>query len=287
MRKIADPKYDVNFFPVVDRERELPVYAVGIGAGHEQEELTIGNWMGINVLHLHMTVSGCGIIYHEGKRYILPIGTMMYTPPKVMPHIAPAPGGWIDNWVTIFLADLSPGGSILSLGDKLRIFRPENPNEINRMYETINRELTSGTLHGRLMAAAEAYRMICAVISCLEENSDESLTDSLVVSDAVNYIHAHVSENITLSDLCAVCRGISPQYLCRLFKRYMEMRPVEYIRKVRISRAKKLLSNTDLPVQEVAARCGFENATYFYRCWNKTEKESPAEYRRGHKGIFV
>ena len=287
MRKIADQKYDVNFFPVVDRERELPVYAVGIGAGHEQEELTIGNWMGINVLHLHMTVSGCGIIYHEGKRYILPIGTMMYTPPKVMPHIAPAPGGWIDNWVTIFLADLSPGSSILSLGDKLRIFRPENPNEINRMYETINRELTSGTLHGRLMAAAEAYRMICAVISCLEENSDESLTDSLVVSDAVNYIHAHVSENITLSDLCAVCRGISPQYLCRLFKRYMEMRPVEYIRKVRISRAKKLLSNTDLPVQEVAARCGFENATYFYRCWNKTEKESPAEYRRGHKGIFV
>lgn len=287
MRKIADPKYDVNFFPVVDRERELPVYAVGIGAGHEQEELTIGNWMGINVLHLHMTVSGCGVIYHEGKRYILPIGTMMYTPPKVMPHIAPAPGGWIDNWVTIFLADLSPGSSILSLGDKLRIFRPENPNEINRMYETINRELTSGTLHGRLMAAAEAYRMICAVISCLEENSDESLTDSLVVSDAVNYIHAHVSENITLSDICAVCRGISPQYLCRLFKRYMEMRPVEYIRKVRISRAKKLLSNTDLPVQEVAARCGFENATYFYRCWNKTEKESPAEYRRGHKGIFV
>lgn len=287
MRKITDPKYDVNFFPVVDRERELPVYAVGIGAGHEQEELTIGNWMGINVLHLHMTVSGCGVVYHEGKRYILPIGTMMYTPPKVMPHIAPAPGGWIDNWVTIFLADLSPGSSILSLGDKLRIFRPENPNEINRMYETINRELTSGTLHGRLMAAAEAYRMICAVISCLEENSDESLTDSLVVSDAVNYIHAHVSENITLSDLCAVCRGISPQYLCRLFKRYMEMRPVEYIRKVRISRAKKLLSNTDLPVQEVAARCGFENATYFYRCWNKTEKESPAEYRRGHKGIFV
>lgn len=287
MRKIADPKYDVNFFPVVDRERELPVYAVGIGAGHEQEELTIGNWMGINVLHLHMTVSGCGIIYHEGKRYILPIGTMMYTPPKVMPHIAPAPGGWIDNWVTIFLADLSPGSSILSLGDKLRIFRPENPNEINRMYETINRELTSGTLHGRLMAAAEAYRMLCTVISCLEEDSDESLTDSLVVSDAVNYIHAHAGDNITLSDLCAVCRGISPQYLCRLFKRYMEMRPVEYIRKVRISRAKKLLSNTDLPVQEVAARCGFENATYFYRCWNKTEKESPAEYRRGHKGIFV
>ncbi len=287
MRKIADPKYDVNFFPVVDRERELPVYAVGIGAGHEQEELTIGTWMGINVLHLHMTVSGCGIIYHEGKRYILPIGTMMYTPPKVMPHIAPAPGGWIDNWVTIFLADLSPGSSILSLGDKLRIFRPENPNEINRMYETINRELTSGTLHGRLMAAAEAYRMICAVISCLEENSDESLTDSHVVSDAVNYIHAHVSENITLSDLCAVCRGISPQYLCRLFKRYMEMRPVEYIRKVRISRAKKLLSNTDLTVQEVAAKCGFESPTYFYRCWNKTEKESPAEYRRGHKGIFV
>ena len=117
---------DVNFFPVVDRERELPVYAVGIGAGHEQEELTIGNWMGINVLHLHMTVSS-GVIYHEGKRYILPIGTMMYTPPEVTPHIAPAPGGWIDNWVTIFLGDLSPGSSILSLGDKLRIFPPGEP----------------------------------------------------------------------------------------------------------------------------------------------------------------
>ena len=280
-------KDDVNFFPVVDRERELPVYVCGIGVGHEQEKLTIGGWGDGGVIHLHMTVSGCGVIRHEGERYLLPIGTMMYTPPKMTPHIEPAPGGWTDNWVTIQVNVPIPEIGVLSLDDKLRVFRPDNPNEINRMYETINRELTSGTLHGMLMAAAEAYRMLCTVISCLEKDSGESLTDSLVVSDAVNYIHAHADEEITLSDLCAVCRGISPQYLCRLFKRYMEMRPVEYIRKVRIARAKKLLSNTDMTVQEVAARCGFENATYFYRCWNKTEKESPAEYRRGHKGIFV
>lgn len=280
---------NVNFFPVIDRERELPVFACGVGVGHDQEETTFGKWDigGTGVIHFHMTVSGCGIIHHEGKRYLLPIGSMMYTPPHVFPHIEPAPGGWIDNWVTILTNDLTPENSVLSLGNKLKIFRPENPNEINRMFENISRELTSNTLHGRLMAAAETYRMLCTVISCLEEDSRASLTDSLIVSDAVNYIHAHADESIALGDLCAVCRGISPQYLCRLFKKYMEMRPVEYIRKVRIARAKKLLSNTDFTVQEVAARCGFENTTYFYRCWNKTEKETPAEYQRGHKGIFV
>lgn len=276
---------DVNFFPVINRESALPVYVTGIGVGHEQETINLSN-LETPVVHLHLTVSGCGIVNIDGKRRLLPIGTMMYKPYDKNMHIIPAPGGWKTNWVTIAVDKLK-SSPMLALGNEIRIFRPKNLNEILLMYENINHGLLENTLNGRLKAAAEAYRMLLTVISDLESDSEASLADSLTISDAINYISRHLSERITLDELCEVCRGISPQYLCRLFRSQLGMRPTEYIRVRRIEYAKQLLANTDMQINDIASACGFESTTYFYRCWKLIEKESPADFRRGHKGVFV
>lgn len=276
---------DVNFFPVINRESELPIYVTGIGVGHEQEPTKLSHW-GTMAVHFHLTVSGCGIVYFNGKRRLLPIGTMMYTPYNENLEIIPAPGGWKTNWVTIAVDKLK-SSPMLALGNEIRLFRPKNLNEILLMYENINRGLLENTLNGRLKAAAEAYRMLLTVISDLESDSEASLADSLTISEAINYISRHLSEKITLDDLCEVCRGISPQYICRLFRTHFGLRPTEYIRIRRIEYAKQLLANTDMMIADIAAACGFESTTYFYRCWKRTEKESPADFRRGHNGIFV
>lgn len=276
---------DVNFFPVLSRESVLPVYVAGIGVGHEQETVTL-TYLETPVVHLHLTVSGCGIVYFDGKRRLLPIGTMMYKPYGKNMQIMPSPGGWKTNWVTIAVEQLK-SSPMLALGNEIRIFRPMNLNDIVLMYENINRGLLENTLNGRFKAAAEAYRMLLTVISDLESDSDASITDGLTISEAVNYISRHLSEKITLDDLCEVCRGISPQYICRLFRTHFGLRPTEYIRIRRIEYAKQLLANTDMMIADIAAACGFESTTYFYRCWKRTEKESPADFRRGHNGIFV
>lgn len=273
----------VNFFPIINRESALPIYAEGIGIGHEQEPITLYSQESV---HFHLTVSGCGIAVFDGKRQLLPIGTMMYTPIDKTVDIMPAPGGWKNNWVTITAAQFQ-SKPMLSLGSKCLLFHPKNTAEIIKIYETINNGLLTNTLEGRFNAAVASYRMLLTVISELEEDSGKHLADHLIVTDTINYISRHFAEKITMEQLCMVCHGISPQYLCRLFRADTGMRPTEYIRSKRIEYAKQLLTNSDMQIPDIAAACGFESTTYFYRSWKHIEKDSPANFRKKHKGIFV
>jgi AraC-like DNA-binding protein len=48
---------------------------------------------------------------------------------------------------------------------------------------------------------------------------------------------------------------------------------------VRIDRAKWMLAHYDIPVKEVAMRCGFEESSYFCQVFRRRAKLTPVEYR--------
>lgn len=52
-----------------------------------------------------------------------------------------------------------------------------------------------------------------------------------------------------------------------------------YVVKLRIEQAKKLLQTSDLPINTIAAICGFENTNYFSSSFKKVVGSSPKEYR--------
>ncbi|HWI58060.1 MAG TPA: helix-turn-helix domain-containing protein, partial [Bacillota bacterium] len=52
---------------------------------------------------------------------------------------------------------------------------------------------------------------------------------------------------------------------------------------VRTDRAKHLLRNCRLKLDEVAAQCGYRDAAYFCRVFKRLEKLTPAEYRAQYK----
>ena len=58
------------------------------------------------------------------------------------------------------------------------------------------------------------------------------------------------------------------------------MTPSNYIALLRIQKAKEMLSNTELPIKEVAAACGFEDAYYFSNFFKKQFGISPTSFRR-------
>ena len=62
---------------------------------------------------------------------------------------------------------------------------------------------------------------------------------------AEEYISAHLSEEIAMGDIAASA-GVSPQYLCRIFKRKTDMRPFQYINCRRLSYAKQLLTKENI-----------------------------------------
>ena len=93
-----------------------------------------------------------------------------------------------------------------------------------------------------------------------------------------DYLHAHYGEHLTLSIL-ANQFGCSRSTLIAAFEKTNGESVMGYLSRLRIDSAKRLLTETDLSVGEIAARCGFENVYYFSTAFKKVHGTSPKSYR--------
>ena len=96
--------------------------------------------------------------------------------------------------------------------------------------------------------------------------------------DVRQYIDAHFSEDIRLAELAALVH-VSPAYFSVLFKRFNLVSPVEYIVNRRVRHAVELIRTTPMNLTEVAAACGFNNGTNFYKAFRKVTGRTPSSYR--------
>lgn len=94
------------------------------------------------------------------------------------------------------------------------------------------------------------------------------------ISPALARIHSDYGENLTVDELSELC-FISKYHFCRVFKQVMNMTVVQYLVKYRIDMADAMLASTDKSVNEVGSLCGFNDESYFYRCFKKIKGRSP------------
>jgi len=95
---------------------------------------------------------------------------------------------------------------------------------------------------------------------------------------AVDFIQAHIDQPIHLEQLAASV-ALSPFHFHRQFKKAMGMTPHQYIVQLRMDRAKKLLSNSDMPLAAVAAQVGFADQSHFSSTFRRTTSMTPRIYR--------
>ena len=98
----------------------------------------------------------------------------------------------------------------------------------------------------------------------------------------IDYIDKNFRKELTLVELADLI-DLSPQYLCRLFKECLSLRPFEYLARKRIQQAKLLLLEDKLNINEIAAEVGYNDCSYFCAVFKKHEMLSPAEFRSLHK----
>lgn len=79
---------------------------------------------------------------------------------------------------------------------------------------------------------------------------------------ALEYIENHYNENISLDDVSATL-NVDKAHFCRLFKKATNTSFVQYLNFVRIQKAEKLLTETELSISEISHRVGFSSPTYF------------------------
>jgi len=147
----------------------------------------------------------------------------------------------------------------------------------------LNEQLTDMNKLMRLDAHAsmkEGFRYIRLIAEKIFSNkhSDDRDRASSVIGKICNYIHEHLSEDLSLVRLAEV-HYFNPSYLSRLFKQEKGVKLSEYIDECRLRRAKELLGNADLKIREVALQVGYEAAHSFTRFFKKATGMTPQEYR--------
>lgn len=97
--------------------------------------------------------------------------------------------------------------------------------------------------------------------------------------DIIDYINNNYRMNLTLEQIAEdMC--VSERQLIYMFRSNIEMTPINYINKFRISNACELLKRDDLKVEEIAEMVGIEDEKYFTRMFTKWKGVSPREYRK-------
>jgi AraC family transcriptional regulator of arabinose operon len=99
---------------------------------------------------------------------------------------------------------------------------------------------------------------------------------------ASGFIKANVHLPISVSEICKMI-GVSQPYLYNVFKEHLGMSTKAYISACKLSEAKRLLSETDFNVTEVASAVGFADSLAFSRFFSKEVGCSPTEYRKADR----
>ena len=97
-----------------------------------------------------------------------------------------------------------------------------------------------------------------------------------------NYIKSHLSDDLTMTRLGTVFNH-NPYYLSRLYKQIVGISLLDYITEMRMERAKQLLVESDLRIQDISKAVGFISEGYFYRFFKKTIGMTPSEFRERPK----
>jgi len=111
--------------------------------------------------------------------------------------------------------------------------------------------------------------------------SDADMADGLVLFEQINgYINLHLKDcNMTperLSDRFHVSRT----KLYSVFQKYLNASPAEYIRRLRLEQACRLLSSSNDLMGDVSKECGFTSQAVFNRCFKREFNYTPKDFRK-------
>ena len=129
----------------------------------------------------------------------------------------------------------------------------------------------------------EIERVIRNAVKEMEAASERDLPQyPPQVRAVVDYMQEHLAAEITLETM-AEALHVSESTLARTIKNHFNMRYGELLTQMRMERAKHLLRNSTLRLNEIAEQVGYKSYIAFYKAFIRSEEMTPTDYRSGGK----
>jgi two-component system response regulator YesN len=99
------------------------------------------------------------------------------------------------------------------------------------------------------------------------------------VRQAINYLEANYHQNVTLPGVARHV-GLSPSRIEHLFKQYTSRTLSDYLMRLRVEHAKRLLLTTSLSAPEICRQIGYRQQPYFSRIFKRITGLTPTAFRK-------
>jgi AraC-like DNA-binding protein len=153
-----------------------------------------------------------------------------------------------------------------------------------QIFSNLVTESESTQMFSRELSESLTRMILIMVLRIVSEDDEKYLKNNESFFKAKTYVDQHYLQIDNIESLCNDVY-ISKFYLTHLFKKYLGKTPLQYIIRKKIDMAKILLFKSDMTIQDVAARCGYEDPNYFGKIFKKHEGMTAAEYRKKPRGI--
>jgi AraC-like DNA-binding protein len=235
-----------------------------------------------HALHLHsyegrIRIGGEQFTLHDGDLTLSPAGTASgYDLPKPGYH-------WCVHFYPVERVD---AGTQVSLPLHLTLHGAATYVRERMMH--ISRLHARGTASDELSAATAAIALQELLLWCAARAQAQSVAPGAEAAAVVEMVAAIIDARF--HDLPSMSRiakdvGKSQNYIARRFRERFGMTILQYALSRRIAHARYLLEGTDLPIREVAARVGIDDAQYFNKQIRRQLGDSPSAIREAARRV--
>ncbi|GFN29985.1 AraC family transcriptional regulator [Paenibacillus xylaniclasticus] len=263
-------------------EGELDVLFAGEGKPHPLHK--IGPAVHEYVL-IHTVLSGSGTYTMKGRTYTCRAGdSFIIFPGELFSYQADAYDPWHYLWVSFTGAraqilletvGITPDKPIAA-GARLTDIRSLHNSLMSSLSKTDEPHIanleSSGWLRLMLSSLGQASR-------AERSGPVDAAAIDRQIEQAIRFMSLHYAQPVSIEQLSWTL-GYHRTHLSRMFKRMTGLSPKQYLMQIRLERAQQLLTETAMPIDQVAASAGFNDPLYFSKKFRSWAGISPSAYRQ-------
>ncbi|MEF3352916.1 AraC family transcriptional regulator [Paenibacillus sp. GYB006] len=236
----------------------------------------------LNNFNIHYVAAGKGYVEMEGAVYELEEGdAFLYFPLQEQRYYSSTSEPWDIRWVH-FYGSSSLTDYMLGRGfQDHRIWTLRQPEGWKKAHLDLLTEAENHKMLNPTILSTLTYAVITEFVHQAEAHTKSRTGRS---TDRITKLLPKIQKEAAspfILENWAEEAGVSVHYFCKLFKKAMQMTPMDFITQCRIQMAKQaLLEHTERTIGQIASETGYPSASYFNRRFLEHEGMTPTEYRR-------
>jgi AraC family transcriptional regulator of arabinose operon len=225
---------------------------------------------------LILCADGAGWCEVAGQRHEVRAGQLLLIPARTAHrYYADTSDPWSIWWLHVTGADvadlvqaigLTVGDPVASLIDPLAAFAL-----VGSICDSLARDETWASL---IAAAGTGWSLLARLAAERQRRSGDTEPLQLVQ----DHLREHLTSSIRLSELAELA-GFSTSHFSARFRAFTGYSVLEYVKRLRMARARQLLITSDRTIAEIAVAVGYPDPFYFSRLFHSVNEISPSAFR--------